>query len=252
LVEHILAEDKIPVLTEVYKPKPALKAEVNHTSEVNADLVAKVMAQVRPRLEFEITEFVLEELKSEIKKAHNNVIDSTKSFVDKTKADLKTELPQMYQESVKLAQGDIKSLKKTVLDEVLMATRKGMAEFQESIVREYQQQINETLAAIGKRAEEIASEQIGVMHSRVGTMQQEAFTKLKQEFVVEKETILSAATDEIKTTFSSQINDGQEKLKESIEASLNKAIPDMESRLRAQLVTELQQLLLKVKFVLPE
>jgi histone H3/H4 len=210
------------------------------------------MAQVRPRLEFEITEFVLEELKSEIKKAHNNVIDSTKSFVDKTKADLKTELPQMYQESVKLAQGDIKSLKKTVLDEVLMATRKGMAEFQESIVREYQQQINETLAAIGKRAEEIASEQIGVMHSRVGTMQQEAFTKLKQEFVVEKETILSAATDEIKTTFSSQINDGQEKLKESIEASLNKAIPDMESRLRAQLVTELQQLLLKVKFVLPE
>ena len=158
----------------------------------------------------------------------------------------------MYQESVKLAQGDIEALKKTVLDEVLMATRKGMAEFQESIVREYQQQINETLAAIGKRAEEIASEQIGVMHSRVGTMQQEAFTKLKQEFVVEKETILSAATDEIKTTFSSQINDGQEKLKESIEASLNKAIPDMESRLRAQLVTELQQLLLKVKFVLPE
>lgn len=248
-----MAEDKIPVLTEVYKPKPALKAEVNHTSEVNADLVAKVTAQVRPRLESEITEFVLEELKSEIKKAHNNVIDSTQSFVDKTKADLKTELPQMYQESVKLAQGgDIEALKKTVLDEVLMATRKDMAEFQESIVREYQQQINETLAAIGKRAEESASEQIGVMHSRVGTMQQEAFTKLKQEFVVEKETMLSAATDEIKTTFSSQINDGQDKLKESIEASLNKAIPGMESRLRAQLVTELQELLLKVKFVLPE
>nr|MCH9799070.1 hypothetical protein [Betaproteobacteria bacterium] len=223
-----------------------------HTSEVNADLVAKVTAQVRLRLESEITEFVLEGLKSEIKKAHNNVIDSTQSFVDKTKADLKTELPQMYQESVKLAQGDIEALKKTVLDEVLMATRKDMAEFQESIVREYQQQINETLDAIGKRAEESASEQIGVMHSRVGTMQQEAFTKLKQEFVVEKETMLSAATDEIKTTFSSQINDGQEKLKESIEASLNKAIPDMESRLRAQLVTELQQLLLKVKFVLPE
>ncbi len=247
-----MAEDKIPVLTEVYKPKPTLKAEVTQASEVNADLVAKVTAQVRPRLESEITEFVLEELKSEIKKAHNNVIDSTQSFVDKTKADLKTELPQMYQESVKLAQGDIEALKKTVLDEVLMATRKDMAEFQESIVREYQQQINETLAAIGKRAEESASEQIGVMHSRVGTMQQEAFTKLKQEFVVEKETMLSAATDEIKTTFSSQINDGQEKLKESIEASLNKAIPGMESRLRAQLVTELQELLLKVKFVLPE
>ncbi len=248
-----MAEDKIPVLTEVYKPKTTAKAEVNHTTtEVNADLVAKVTAQVRPRLESEITEFVLDELKAEIKKAHNDVIASTQSFVDKTKADLKTELPQMYQDSVKLAQVDIDALKKATLDEVLMSIRKEMVDFQESIVKEHQQQINEALAAIAKRAEENASEQIGVMHSRVGTMQQEAFTKLRQEFVVEKETLLNAATTEIKTTFSTQMADGQEKLKENIEATLNKAIPGMESRLRAQLVTELQQLLLKVKFVLPE
>lgn len=247
-----MAEDKIPVLTEVYKPKAAAKVEVNQISEVTADLVAKVTAQVRPRLESEITEFVLDELKLEIKKAHNNVIASTQSFVDKTKADLKTELPQMYQESVRLAQGDIDALKKTVLDEVLMATRKEMAEFQESIVREYQQQINETLAAIGKRAEESATEQIGIMHSRVGTMQQEAFTKLRQEFGVEKDSMINAATAEVKMAFSSQMTEGQEKLKEAIEAALNKAIPGMESRLRAELVKELQQLLLKVKFVLPE
>lgn len=247
-----MAEDKIPVLTEVYKPKPASKVEVSQTSEVSADLVAKVTAQVRPRLESEITEFVLDELKTEIKKAHHDVIASTQSFVDKTKADLKTELPQMYQESVKLAQVDIDAMKKTVLDEAQIELRNEMIEFQETVIREHQQQINEALAGIAKRAEESASEQIGIMHSRVGTLQQEAFTKLKQEFVVEKDTMLSAATDEIKTTFSSQINDGQEKLKESIEASLNKAIPGMESRLRAQLVTELQQLLLKVKFVLPE
>ncbi len=247
-----MAEDKIPVLTEVYKPKSATKVEVSQTSEVSADLVAKVTAQVRPRLESEITEFVLDELKSEIKKAHHDVIASTQSFVDKTKADLKTELPQMYQESVKLAQVDIDAMKKTVLDEARIELRKEMIEFQETVIREHQQQINEALADIAKRAEESASEQIGIMHSRVGTMQQEAFAKLKQEFVVEKDAMLSAATDEIKTTFSSQISDGQEKLKESIEATLNKVMPDMESRLHAQLVAELQQLLLKVKFVLPE
>lgn len=247
-----MAEDKIPVLTEVYKPKASAKVDVNHPTEVNADLVAKVTAQVRPRLESEITEFVLDELKAEIKKAHNNVIASTQNFVDKTKADLKTELPQMYQESVKLAQVDIDALKKAALDEAMIAIRKEMVDFQESLVREHQQQINETLATIAKRAEENATEQIGIMHSRVGTMQQEAFTKLKQEFVVEKDTLLNAATADIKTAFSSQMTDGQEKLKENIEAALNKAIPGMESRLRAQLVTKLQQLLLKVKFVLPE
>ncbi len=247
-----MAEDKIPVLTEIYKPKPAVKVEVNQISEVTADLVAKVTAQVRPRLESEITGFVLDELKSEIKKAHHDVIASTQTFVEKTKADLKTELPQMYQESVKLAQGDVDALKKSILDDVLMATRKDMVDFQESIVREYQQQINETLAAIAKRAEESATEQIGIMHSRVGTLQQEAFTKLKQEFSVEKDTMLNAATAEVKTAFSSQMSEGQVQLKENIEAALNKAIPGMEARVSAQLVAELQQLLLKVKFVLPQ
>ena len=247
-----MAEDKIPVLTEVYKPKPAVKVEVNQISEVTADLVAKVTAQVRPRLESEITGFVLDELKSEIKKAHHDVIASTQTFVEKTKADLKTELPQMYQESVKLAQGDVDALKKSILDDVLMATRKDMVDFQESIVREYQQQINETLVAIAKRAEESATEQIGIMHSRVGTLQQEAFTKLKQEFSVEKDTMLNAATAEVKTAFSSQMSEGQVQLKENIEAALNKAIPAMEARVSAQLVAELQQLLLKVKFVLPQ
>lgn len=249
-----MAEDKIPVLTEVYKPRHPIteKSDSVDTIEVTADLVAKVTAQVKPRLESEITEFALDELRTEIKKAHRDVIESTQNFIDKTRADLKTELPQMYQESVKLAQVDIDALKKTTLDEVLVALREEMAVLQEQIVQEHQTQINETLQAIAKRAEESASEQIGIMHSRVGTIQQEAFAKLREEFEVEKNAMLHAATDEINATFSDQITEGQARLKESIEATLDKAVPGMEDRLRAQLTTDLQQLLLKVRFVLPE
>lgn len=249
-----MAEDKIPVLTEVYKPKISTKEKLDTatTFEMTAELVAKVTAQVKPRLESEITEFALDELRAEIQKAHRDVIESTQNFVDKTRADLKTELPRMYQDSVKFAQIDIDALKQATLDEVLVAIRKEMADFQENVIREHQQQIDETLQSIAKRAEESASEQIGIMHSRVGTMQQEAFAKLREEFEVEKDTMLNAATTEIKTAFSGQITEGQELLKENIEAILNKAIPGMESRLHAQLTTDLQQLLLNVKFVLPE
>lgn len=247
-----MTENKIPVLTEVYKPKPAVIVAVNQPTEVTGDLVAKVMAQVRPRLESEITAFVLDELKSEIKKAHHHVIESTQNFVDKAKADLKTELPTMYQESVKLAQGDVDAFRQTVLDDVLMSTRNKMIDFQEGIVLAYQQQINETQAAIAKRAVESAAEQISMMHSQVSSMQEEAFAKLRQAFSVEKDSMLNAAKTELNTAFSSQMIEAQEKLKVNIEAALNKAIPDMESRLLAQLVTDLQQLLLKVKFVLPE
>jgi len=186
-----LAEDKIPVLTEVYKPKKG------DTLDVTPDLVAKVTAQVKPRLESEITDFVLEELRAELKKAHSDVISSTQDFVDKTKANLKTELPSMYQEGVKLSQ-------------------------------------------------------IGIMHSQVGRIQQEAFAKLREEFGVEKDRMLSEATAEAKAVFSAQMTEGQEALKQNIERVVNQAIPDMESRVRKQLTADLQQLLLKVKFVLPE
>lgn len=219
---------------------------------MTADLVAKVTAQVKPRLESEITDFVLEELRSELKKAHSDVISSTQDFVDKTKANLKTELPSMYQESVKLAQVDVDNLKQTTLNETSLAIRKEMMDFQAKVVTEHQKQINEALGSIAKRAEDSASEQIGIMHSQVGTIQQEAFAKLREEFGAEKNKMLTAATTEVKAIFAAQMTEGQEALKQNIERVVNQAIPDMESRVRKQLTADLQQLLLKVKFVLPE
>lgn len=241
-----MAEDKIPVLTEVYKPKKG------DTLDVTPGLVAKVTAQVKPRLESEITDFVLEELRAELKKAHSDVISSTQDFVDKTKANLKTELPSMYQESVKLSQIDIDNLKQTTLNDTSLAVRKEMMDFQAKVVSEHQKQINEALASIAKRAEDSAFEQIGIMHSQVGRIQQEAFAKLREEFGVEKDRMLSEATAEAKAVFAAQMTEGQEALKQNIERVVNQAIPDMESRVRKQLTADLQQLLLKVKFVLPE
>lgn len=249
-----MAEEKIPVLTEVYKPKTSVKSlpEASDASEITSDLISKVTAKIKPRLESEITAFVLDELKAEIKKAHIDVIASIQNFVDKTKADLKTELPKMYLDSVRLAQVDTDAIKKAALDDVLESIRKEMVDFQESVVREHQQQINETLASIAKRAEDSASEQIGIMHSRVGTMQQEAFAKLKEDFNAEKELMLKAAADQIEATFSNKMTTEQQALQASIEAIVNQFLPDIERRLHAQLTTELQQLLVKVKFVLAE
>jgi len=249
-----LAEEKIPVLTEVYQPKTSKKSTSTSSTalDVTDDLVAKVTAKVKPRLEAEVTDFVLDELKGEMNKAQSNVIASTQDFVDKTKADLKTQLPQMYQESVKLAQGDMDALKKFAMEEASNAIRAEVADFQKSIVIEHQAQMKEMLESVAKRAEESTSEQIGIMHSRVGTIQQEAFAKLRADFAAEKDAIFNAATTEMKALATKQVTEGQTLLKENIEAALNKAIPGMESRLRAKLAADLQQLLTQVQFVLPK
>ncbi|MEO1957182.1 MAG: hypothetical protein ABGX03_04580 [Methylophilaceae bacterium] len=219
-----MAEDKIPVLTEVYKPKSGVKAKSTEAPalDVTADLIAQVTEKVKPRLESEISDFVLGELRTEIKKACNEVITSTKDFVDKTRADLKTELPKMHQESVSLSQVDVDNLKETVWAKASMAARKEVLDFQNKIILEHQQQINE------------------------------AFANLREELAVEKCMMVNTATAEVKAIFTTQMSEVLGLLKQNIEEMLNKAIPDLENRVRSQLTLELQQLLLKVKFILPD
>lgn len=465
-----MAEEKIPVLTEVYKPKKAPKkasASADSAPEITPEMLAKITSQIKPRLEAEITDFVLDELRSEIQKARDEIISTTKDFVDKTKADLKTELPNMYHESVKLAevnltekfadmhveatskfdtaisdiattitensQGDMdqqvqqsiekameayhpqalanyqekldkqleeaslslqasfdasaEHLQKTyqesvenaeaalsertknaeeafnekvssaeavfterasnaetafkeashnslqtalaehqsalqlALDSILEAQQQGaetglreqlsamkervLAEHTDALnlalegqmqtqgeaaerallsrIQEYQNQLraeNEQemtanmLAArneITERIEESTTEQVGLMHSQVGSIQQETFAKLREDFNAEKNAIFEAAANHIKTSFADQMKAQSEEireqfltqvngdlpqvqsvLQENIQTILTNLVPDIEQSLRDQLTTELKQLLLTVKFVLPE
>ena len=109
------ADKKIPLLTEVYQPKPSAQQapspRLDDITLITPELIARVTGHVRPRLEAEITQSVLisvrdalrkdllQDLQAEIKAAQQAVETNTNNFVDKTKADLKTELPQMYQNS---------------------------------------------------------------------------------------------------------------------------------------------------------
>lgn len=432
-----MAEEKIPVLTEVYKPKKASKktnTPANVTVDVTPEMIAKITAQIKPRLEAEITDYVLEELREELQKARNEMISSTKDFVDKTKADLKTEIPNMYHESIKLAevnlndkfadmhveatgkfdmaiseiannitentQGDIdervmqsisaameahqpavvaeyqeelnsqlteastslqssfentsaelkqalqahiesaqvafndanqqsqqaiieqhQTSLKQALDAILAdeqaraeeSMQAQLSEMQTNILevhqaslaktlegqmqmqgdaaesailnrlKEYQNQLraeNEQMMAadmlaaqteISERIEESTAEQVGLMHSQVGSIQQETFAKLREDFNAEKNTIFEATANHIKTSFAEQMQaqsdalreqfltqvngdlpEVQAVLQENIQAILTNLVPDIEQSLRDQLTAELKQLLLTVNFVLPD
>lgn len=322
------------------------KNSAETTSDVTDELASKITTQVKPKLEAEITDFVLDELHVEIKKAREEIVSSTQNFVDKSKADLKTELPQMYQDSVNLAEINLNekfdslqtlqeelvashqtaltetltNLQKTVGSEIQEALRDELSKMQEKAIhdqevqlQDHQAQLNEALdgflqikgekaektlmqkmqeyqetmrishqeklteemttalGTLSQRVEESTLEQIGVMHSQVGTLQQESFAKLREAFNAEKEDVFNKAAIEIKDTLALQMTEqGQEIsdqflskvsgslpevqtiLQENIQSILADAIPDLEGRLRNELTADLQQLLLNVKFVLPE
>ncbi len=112
-----MADKKIPLLTEVYQPKAMDMAEVEQKPRrddatlITPELIARIAAHIKPRLEADlaktVTENVRQALKAEIIHALQDEVINTQAsieartvdFVDKTKADLKTELPRMYQAS---------------------------------------------------------------------------------------------------------------------------------------------------------
>ncbi|MES2635711.1 MAG: hypothetical protein V4605_00195, partial [Pseudomonadota bacterium] len=122
------SDSKIPVLTEVYQPKvkveptvetlQELKSQVNRKTDptlgITPEFIARITNHVKPRLEADITQAVIEglrealrkdvikDLQIEITKTQSAIESNIADFIDKTKADLKTELPRMYQASAEL------------------------------------------------------------------------------------------------------------------------------------------------------
>ena len=123
MADHPTKDSKIPLLTEVYQPKPSAKVESapkeDLTLGITPELIARVTNHIRPRLEAEITQSVLisvrdalktdllNELQAEIKDTQQSIEANTTDFVDRTKADLKTELPRMYQASADLVYNNL-------------------------------------------------------------------------------------------------------------------------------------------------
>ena len=97
-----MADNKIPVLTEIYQPKPSTRParQEDPTLGITPELIARVAAHVRPRLEAEVRQSVLDDLREvlkkdlmqalvpEIKKTQDAIEADTKDFIDKTKKNL--------------------------------------------------------------------------------------------------------------------------------------------------------------------
>ena len=124
-----MTDKKIPLLTEVYQPKPNAELESRprqaDATLITPELIARIAAHIKPRLEADIAKTVTESVREALGKDLIKVIQDeiltlqasiearTVDFVDKTKADLKTDLPRMYQASANTA---FNSLSENIID----------------------------------------------------------------------------------------------------------------------------------------
>lgn len=245
-----MAESKIPVLTEVYKPKAEAKParQEDPTLGITPELISRVSAHVRPRLEAEITQSVLESLSAfvkkdvlnefqhEIKKTQEEIVASTKDFVDRTKADLKTEMPRMYQDSIDLAQINLKE--KFSLIETEAAARFDVT-LSELIGSATQKAVSDVVSQTDKTEADASARIVQYIDSEMQTFQQKTLEENQVLLQTRLESISQAAqeavTKEIQAFQEQTIALHQAQLNESLTGLQQSISQDSKQRLQTEL-----------------
>ena len=331
MADNHSSDSKIPVLTTVYQPKSGVtssgittqdfKAQSNRTNDptlgITPEFISRVTGHVRPRLEAEITQAVMDnlrdtlkkdlmqELQAEIAKTKLGIEANVSDFVDRTKADLKTELPRMYQASadlvhtslqqrIALMQTDVVTKMDRMLTDVMQTSSyAATAEINthiEALKSEASQRVSQDLTqemqafhdtslqqqqtlaheALTNVYQDISQQANLALQQHMQTIQDDALTQVKTDLNAALPDVYAAAVGVVKAKFVEEMNaqtlalredflskvngdlpSVQEVLRDNIQQILAGALPALEQDLRLQLTDELQQLLLKVKFVLP-
>ena len=175
---------EIPLLTQVYRPKSSVEktseadsqkkpelidragtilprfAHTDLNLSITPEFIARITGHVRPRLEAEITASVLysvsdtikkaiiAELKQEVVNAQDALQINTNNFVDKTKADLKTELPRMYQASAELVQLKLSDNIATMQTNAISTVDRLLSDILRTTVQAASEQINAHVEAL--------------------------------------------------------------------------------------------------------
>lgn len=255
MADNSTTDSKIPVLTEVYQPKikaehaQEFKTQVSKQSDptlgITPEFIARVTGHVRPRLEADITQAVLDsvrdalkkdlirELQAEISKTQVAIESNTTDFIDKTKADLKTELPRMYQASAELVHANlidkiagmqttaitqvdrmltdvmqtstqaatteintyVESLKSDATARVKLDLNQALQAFQSESLQQHQAQLNSDLTNVYQTITQSAEQDL---QQQIQIFQSAALAQIRSDLNDAMPAIYTAAADEVK------------------------------------------------------
>ena len=224
-----MADKKVPLLTEVYQPKPSVVAtptpRLDDASFITPELIARVTSHVRPRLEAEITQSVLisvrdalrkdllQDLQAEVKSAQLAVETNTSNFIDKTKADLKTELPQMYQSSADL-------VLKSLTEKIVVLQNTAVAK------------LDATLAQISESEIQAASE---VLVTQIADLQANTKVQLTRDISQEMQAFQTQALGNHQALLRQEITELFEATNQAAKADLQQQLSELQTDALAQM-----------------
>ena len=276
-------QENIPVLTEVYavneqpvltpaffefameqlKPqleKALIEASLTHQ---NNTIKQEILDELRPSL----TQEFQTQIASGLQDAQQDLIKNTGDFLDRTKADLATELPQMYQVRAEIFQADtveklaklqeasiaalreefeqqipqlesnliekvnarLLDLQTATIEKVTDALQQQISDFHEATLEKMRQDLSRDLPEIYQSIIQQAKQDLA---EQLSSLQEDASQELGVKINETLPSIYALASTQVKTDLFAEISEFAQSTKQDFEAALKGEVPELERLLK--------------------
>ena len=237
-----MADKKIPLLTEVYQPKAVLEFEPKPRRDdvtlITPELIARIAAHIKPRLEADIAKMVtesvrvalkaelLQDLQDEVIQTQASIEARTVDFVDKTKADLKTELPRMYQARADQVYSDLSQKIAQLQTDAVSSADAMLSEGMQTAVQHASVQINVNVEALQS---EIGARMMEAINTEMSAFQAQSIDQYQTQLGQELNLIFQSLNQQAHTDLQEQSRTLQSDALAEMRANFIAAMPDIYS-----------------------
>lgn len=245
-------QENIPVLTQVYAAteqpvltpaffefaieqlKPQLeKALAQATlSHQNETIKKEILDELRPLLSQELQSQMANSLKS----AQQDLIRDTGDFIDKAKADLATEVPQMYQACAKIFQVDTLEKLGKLQQESILALRDEFEQVMPQLEGALIEKVNARLLDLQTSTIERVTD---TLQQKVAEFHEATLEKMRQDLVRDLPEIYQTIIVQAKEALAYQLSSLQEDASQELGIKMNETLPSIYALASMQIKTDL-------------
>lgn len=242
----------IPVLTEVYgasehpalspaffeyvlgQLKPRIDEEIAEASlnHQNEKLKYEILDDLRPALS---NEFQLQ-ITTSLATYHQNLMDEMVNFLDKTKADLATEVPRIYHASAEIFQVDITEKLAALQEQSLLGLREEFAQVEPQLESELIEKVNVHLTDLQTSTIEKVTD---ILQQKISDFHEVTLDKMREDLALELPVIFQSVLEQGKLALEQQLNSLQEDASQELGNKIHETLPSIYSLASMQVKTEL-------------
>ncbi len=242
----------IPVLTEVYAAaeqpvlppaffefamaqlKPQLEKALSEAALTHQNEIIKqeILDDLRPSLsrDFEV------QITNSLEATQQSLIQDTADFIDKIKADLATEVPQMYQARAEIFQADTLEKLAKLQSESILALREEFEKVIPQLENNLLEKVNARLMELQKATIQKVTDDLQqqIANSHLATLE-----KMRQDLARDLPEIYENIIEQAKKTLTDQLSSLQKDASQELGIKMNETLPSIYALASMQVKTDL-------------